>query len=129
MRQTKRILMLLAIMAIACAAAARPFAEQPRTGGDGTPIIINTLPIPGPNSPRTPVPISAMVEGSAVYVTFTDNLGDIDYELVNHTTAETVSGEVEGSGLVRIPFSGNPGFYSITFTLESGMQYYGVFNL
>ena len=129
MRQLKRILMLLAITAMAFAAAARPFAEKPEMGDGGTPIIINPIPLPAPNSPRTAVPISAMVNGNTVYVTFTGDLGDVDYELVNLSTAETVSDQVEGTGLVLIPFSGDAGTYTLTFTLESGMQYYGEFSL
>lgn len=75
------------------------------------------------------VPISAMVNGNTVYVTFTGDLGDVDYELVNLSTAETVSDQVEGTGLVLIPFSGDAGTYTLTFTLESGMQFYGEFSL
>ena len=70
-----------------------------------------------------------MVNGSIVYVSFTGNLGDVDYELVNYDTSEVVPGQVEGTGLIIIPFSGDSGSYGITFTLESGAQYYGEFDL
>lgn len=99
-------------------------------GAETTPISIRVK-IPEPTAPRTPavVPISAMVNGSTLYVTFTGDLGDVDYELVNLDTAEIVSDQVEGTGLVLIPFSGDPGSYTITFTLSNGVQFYGEFAL
>lgn len=50
-----------------------------------------------------------MVNGNSVDVTFTGDLGIVDYELVNLNTVEVVSDQVEGTGLVQISFSGNPG--------------------
>lgn len=50
-----------------------------------------------------------MVNGNSVDVAFTGDLGVVDYELVNLNMAEVVSDQVEGTGLVQISFSGNPG--------------------
>ena len=122
----------LIIILTACLAVASAFPAMSRTSaGEGTPIVVSPKPPILPDAPRMPVevPISAMVNGNTVYVTFTGDLGDVDYELVNLSTAETVSDQVEGTGLVLIPFSGDAGTYTLTFTLESGMQIYGEFSL
>jgi hypothetical protein len=101
------------------------------SAGEGTPIVVSPKPPFDPDALRAPgsIPISAMVEGNTVYVAFTGNLGDVDYELVNFDTLEVVSDQVEGTGLVLIPFSGDSGSYAITFTIESGAQFYGEFDL
>lgn len=101
------------------------------SAGDGDPIPIKPKPPVNPNAPRTPVvvPISAMVLGSTVYVAFTDNLGDVDYELENLSTGELVSDQIVGTGVVLIPFSGDSGDYTISFTLSNGVQFYGEFSL
>ena len=98
---------------------------------DDPPIIIRPLPLPAPNSPHAPVvvPISAEVIGNNLSVTFTGNLGEVEYELVNLSTMEFETDQVEGTGQVLIPFSGDSGSYTITFTLSNGVQYYGQFIL
>ncbi len=133
MKQLKKNLMLCLILALTCAATARLYAETAKTQSEGAPVVI-IIKKPGnpiSDAPRSPevVPISAMVNGNTLYVTFTGDLGDVDYELVNLDTAEIVSDQVEGTGLVLIPFSGDPGSYTITFTLSNGVQFYGEFTL
>ena len=98
---------------------------------DDPPIIIRPLPLPAPNSPHAlvVVPISAEVIGNNLSVTFIGNLGEVEYELVNLSTMEFETDQVEGTGQVLIPFSGDSGSYTITFTLSNGVQYYGQFIL
>ena len=91
-------------------------------------------PAPGYNDPRSPalVPISASyVESlSCILVNFKYDLGEVDYELVNLSTSGTISGSIDSdSGSQIIMMSGAPGYYSITFTLSSGTQYYGEFEI
>lgn len=129
-RHMKRFIAIVLFLA-GCVGGTQILAHA--SGSDDPPqeIVIRNMPPNAGQVPRTPVeiPISAMVNGNTVYVTFTGDLGDVDYELVNLSTAETVSDQVEGTGLVLIPFSGDAGTYTLTFTLESGMQYYGEFSL
>lgn len=129
MRHTKQLLMACLILALTFAATAMPFSEKQTM--DDPPIIIRPLPLPAPNSPHAlvVVPISAEVIGNNLSVTFTGNLGEVEYELVNLSTMEFETDQVEGTGQVLIPFSGDSGSYTITFTLSNGVQYYGQFIL
>ena len=116
----------------ACLTIASTFPAMSRTSaGEGDPIPIRINPPVGSNPPRTPMetPIAAEMEGNTLYISFTGNLGIVDYELENQSTNEIVSDQVEGTGLVLIPFSGDPGSYTITFTLSNGVQFYGEFAL
>ena len=116
----------------ACLTIASAFPAMSRTSaGEQAPIIIVPKPPVKPTAPRTPavVPISAMVNGSTLYVTFTGDLGLVDYELDNLNTTELVTDQIEGTGLVLIPFSGDSGSYTISFTLSNGVQFYGEFTL
>ena len=67
---------------------------------------------------------------SSVFVEFADNLGTVEIELSNAATGEYRQGEVSSaSGWAAVPFSGDEGFYIIRFTLPSGAQYYGEFEI
>ena len=97
------------------------------------PIILGSL-NPDNSAPRSPslVPISASyVESlSCILVYFKYDMGEVDYDLVNITTSNTVSGTIDSdSGSQVIMMSGDAGCYSITFTLSSGVQYYGEFEI
>ncbi len=101
--------------------------------GDGTPIPIHEID-PKNNIPRSPVlvPISASYDGflSCILVSFSYDLGEVDYELVNLSTSGTAYGTIDSdSGSQIIMMSGDAGYYSITFTLSSGTQYYGEFEI
>ncbi len=91
-------------------------------------------PSPGYNDPRSPalVPISAsyVESSSCILVNFKYDLGEVDYELVNLSTSGTAYGTIDSdSGSQIIMMSGDAGYYSITFTLSSGTQYYGEFEI
>ncbi len=126
----KKIIAIVLFLA-GCVGGTQIIAQASEAGDPPQEVIIRNKPPHAGQVPRTPavVPISAMVNGSTLYVTFTGDLGDVDYELVNLDTAEIVSDQVEGTGLVLIPFSGDPGSYTITFTLSNGVQFYGEFAL
>ena len=53
----------------------------------------------------------------------------VSVEIVNQTTNETEEYVIPGSGSSALPISGNPGYWTITFTLQSGDVYIGEFIL
>ena len=53
----------------------------------------------------------------------------VSVEIVNHTTNETEEYVIPGYGSSALPISGNPGYWTITFTLQSGDVYIGEFIL
>ena len=97
------------------------------------PIVLGD-PNPDNSAPRSPalVPISASYDEflSCILVSFSYDLGEVDYELVNLSTSGTAYGTIDSdSGSQIIMVSRDAGYYSITFTLSSGTQYYGEFEI
>lgn len=97
-------------------------------------IIVLPLPDPNPNIPRSPsiVPISASYESqfNSVILTFNQNLGEIEVEILNTFTGFYDSGFIYTQfQSAIIPITGGPGHYIITFTLPSGQQYQGEFDV
>ena len=99
-------------------------------------IVISPIPSnnPDPPIPRTPVfvPITASYDTmlTSVSLFFTHNLGEIEIEVLNSTTGGYYSGIVDSQYLSAIiPITMGPGHYIITFTLLSGQQYQGEFNI
>ena len=83
-------------------------------------------------SPRTSnVLIEAYFDTELSYVCASlSNAGaSVTVEFINHTTNETADYIIPGSGSSILPISGNAGFWTVTFTLESGDVYYGEFVL
>lgn len=83
---------------------------------------------------RTPalIPISAYLDGftSTVFVSFSDDLGDVDTEITNLYTGETQCEVVDAYySTVAIPITGEAGLYSIVFTLSSGSEFIGEFEI
>lgn len=77
---------------------------------------------------RTVIPIQVFYSSalSAVNVYFFDNLGDVTVEIENTDTAEYHSYLVDSSlGGDSFIISGDPGHYTITFTLANGTEYIG----
>ena len=75
---------------------------------------------------RTVIPIQVFYSSalSAVNVYFFDNLGDVTVEIENTDTAEYHSYLVDSSlGGDSFIISGDPGHYTITFTLANGTEY------
>ena len=89
------------------------------------------LPGHGPKAPAL-VPISAhyMSLLSTVILTFTSNLGEIEVEITNTTSGGYVSGTIDTQYLSSmIPISMGSGHYILLFTLPSGRQYIGEFDI
>ncbi|MBR6939249.1 MAG: DUF3244 domain-containing protein [Clostridia bacterium] len=81
---------------------------------------------------RTVIPIQVFYSSalSAVNVYFFDNLGDVTVEIENTDTAEYHSYLVDSSlGGDSFIISGDPGHYTITFTLANGTEYIGEWEL
>lgn len=67
---------------------------------------------------------------SLINILFHYDLGDIYIDLMNMETGEYVSNIIDSSvGNVIIPFSGEEGYYTITFTLADGVTYIGEFEI
>ena len=78
------------------------------------------------------IPISASYEAmlSMVFLTFSHNLGEIEVEVLNTISGYYDSGVIDTQYLFAvIPISGGPGHYIILFTLPSGQQYQGEFDI
>ncbi|MBQ5979090.1 MAG: DUF3244 domain-containing protein [Bacteroidales bacterium] len=96
-----------------------------------SPIPSNT---PDPPIPRSPaiVPISASYDSvlASVSLSFSYNLGEIEVEVLNSTTGGYSSLSVDTQFLYAvIPITLGSGHYIITFTLPSGRQYGGEFDV
>lgn len=88
----------------------------------------------GKRTNRTParIPVRALYLSSAssIQVTFNYDIGNVDISISNEATGESVSYDVDSqTGLCILPISGDTGLWSITFTLESGVQYQGEFSV
>ena len=96
-------------------------ATSPQTVTD-TIIIIDPIYEPDIPIPRTSsiVPIAATYNSmmSSVILYFSSNLGDIEVEAIDTQFLPAI-----------VPISGGPGHYIITFTLPSGQQYQGEFDI
>jgi len=81
---------------------------------------------------RAYIPIQAEYNGfmNSILITLTRELDNTELVIENHTTGEYLSGTLSGEvGTQMIPISGTEGFYTITFTLQNGTQYYGEFEI
>ena len=104
---------------------------------EDTVVVIVIDPLPGLNpghGPKSPpvVPISADYDSmlSSVFLSFTSNLGEIEVEVLNTTTGGYVSDFVDTQFLyATIPITMGLGHYILLFTLPSGRQYKGEFDV
>lgn len=125
----KTIILLLGVVVM-------PFgASAVSDGGEVTPIIIYETETPQHSvPPKAPaiLPLVCSVFSSLLFVeaVFYYDLGSVAIELENRTTGEyglTLVNALPGTNL--LPFSGTSGSWTITFTLSSGAQYYGEFDI
>ena len=100
-----------------------------------TAIVIDPLPgvspVTGPRSPAL-IPIVAYYDSSvsSVLLSFKSNLGVIEVEVLNSTTGGYSSIFVDTQFLYSvIPITLGSGHYIIIFTLPSGQQYQGEFDI
>ena len=122
----KKILFLIAFLVASFGLAS---ADQ-ISDGDPTDIIIVRGGGTIGDGPRGPVeiPIQGVVFGGSIYLTFSSNLGYVDVSLEEAYSGLILQTVVDSSTLSAIlPFSGDPGEYSITFSLSSGVEYEGSF--
>ncbi len=101
---------------------------------EGTDIIIEeNVSMEGPMfRDPTVIPISAVfyTTPSVIEVQFLMDLGYVSVEIENLTTSGYTQTVVNSAaGLAIFPISGNPGLWTITFSLSNGTVYYGEFNL
>ena len=128
-----RIKLLLFLAALLCLAAQTP--AKAMTEVADTVIVIEPLPgyQPG-HGPKAPfiVPIHAHYVSmlSTVFLTFSSNLGEIEVEVMNTTTGGYDSGIIDTQYLSdSIPITMGSGHYILLFTLPSGRQYIGEFDI
>lgn len=112
----------------------KSFAKQAFSCSRDSSIVINPYPFPNPNIPRSSevIPIAASYNSvlSSVILSFTQNLGETEVEVLNTTTGGYYSDFIDTQYLYAIlPINLGPGHYIITFTLPSGQQYQGVFDI
>ena len=129
---SKYYLSLILSVLVFCTVQAPSFATI--TSAADSVIVIDPFPgfDPGNGGPKAPVfvPISASYDSvtSSVILFFTNNLGEIEVEVLNSTTGGRFTSIVDTQFLYAIiPVNLGPGHYIITFTLPSGQQFQGDF--
>lgn len=136
MLHTKKLflLMTLLIAGVSSGLQTTQAAIRSTTSGDGDGNIVirprGQQPIGGPRMPST-TSIVAHYDASLTSVcAYLSNAGDdVEVEFNNLTTGEYYSYEIPGSGLSVMPIGGNPGYWTVSFTLSSGAIYDGEFNI
>ena len=129
----KQILYLAFIAILLCITSAiRPVKASTVNGqdGDGIPIIlIGQHPFEESGGPRSTSTIEAYWDSTIHSVNvYLNNAGnEVTVDIVNNTTGESFQCLVSGNGWDCIPVTGLPGPRVITFTLETGTIYYGMF--
>lgn len=67
---------------------------------------------------------------STIVVNFPFNLGYVSIEIENQTTGEYSQSLINAlAGPMLLPISGTAGQWTITFSLSSGIQYFGEFDI
>ena len=125
---------LLFVLVFAIATTLPAIESHAMQSAADTAIVINPFPgfEPGTGGPKAPVPVSASYEPflSSVVLSFSQNLGVIEVEVFNTSNGYYDSDFVNTLFLSAvIPICGGPGHYIITFTLPSGQQYGGEFDV
>lgn len=79
---------------------------------------------------RIPIKVSYVSFISALNITFMNTLGEVEENVTNHSTGDYLGGTLDANaGTVILPISGDEGFYTVTFILPNGTEYYGEFEL
>ncbi len=79
---------------------------------------------------RIPIKVSYVSFISALNITFMNSLGEVEVNVTNHSTGDYLSGTLDANaGTAILPISGDEGFYTVTFILPDGKEYYGEFEL
>lgn len=77
------------------------------------------------------IPISAYYDSFSqnILISFTGNLGIIEIEIMNETNGDYWDIEVDSQNSSVIYIGDESGLYEIVFTLQSGVQYHGYFEI
>lgn len=131
--QVKRIITLL-IIAVSLLCYQSPLKAMNYAADTAIVILPTPGTNPGPDGPRSPafIPISAYYDSlvSSVLLSFRSNLGEIEVEVLNSTTGGYSYTLIDTQFLYSvIPITLGSGHYIIIFTLPSGQQYQGEFNV
>lgn len=132
MKTSKFLLIAMALFAVQLFFSPNSFAQVIDEGEE----IDVTMNNSGPNNSgnRLPVVVPVRViyysQSNLIEVLFSINLGDVTVEIENTDTAEYRSYLVDSSlGGDSFIISGDPGHYTITFTLANGTEYIGEWEL
>lgn len=109
------------------------YATEPGSDGDVVEIVVHPQygsPTGGPRTPNaTRIEAWYSWDTSSVFASLS-NAGDVvEVEFNNLLTWEHYSYDISGNGLSVMPIGGNPGYWSVSFTLSSGVVYIGLFIL
>ncbi|MGM9762658.1 MAG: DUF3244 domain-containing protein [Candidatus Cryptobacteroides sp.] len=79
---------------------------------------------------KTPIEVFYSSEISSVAINFMENLQNVEINIMNHSTGEYIEGMINATmGMTLIPISGTDGYYTVTFILSDGKEYFGEFEL
>jgi hypothetical protein len=127
--KTNKLLLIATVMLAALLFSSPNSFAQVIDEGEEIDVTMNNS---GPNQSgnRLPVVVPIRVtyysQSTSVEVLFTSNLGDVTVVIENTDTAEYHSYLVDSSlGGDSFLISGDPGHYTITFTLANGTEYIG----
>ena len=123
---TKLVLILCFVLSGAFCYVFGAARTENEKGRDGTPIeVIEALTYSGLDKSSAIVPI---LNGHVLFVTFTENLGQVAIEVTTASGAyvECLSTPTPNGVQIYIPQAGD---YVITFTLPNGDEYYGEFTV
>jgi hypothetical protein len=129
MKQTTILKLLLAVQVLLFSTMCVDASAKP--SGDEIDILIGHKPTELPGGPRSSSPaiIDAFYDTDYCYIcACLSNAGTlVEVEIVNSSTNESYTNQISGSGSSYMPISGTSGYWTITFTLESGDVYIGEF--
>lgn len=109
------------------------FAKEPGLDGDGVEIVVRPQDVNPTGGPRTPnatrIEAWYSYDTSSVSATLS-NAGDVvEVEFSHLLSGETHFYEIPGNGLSVMPIGSSSGYWTVTFTLSSGVIYVGLFVL
>ena len=121
----KRLLFLLTLLLALVPASSFSSTQTPTE----IPLLEENPPGDRPRS-SSPIPISAYVISNTIYITFSNDLGEVDVTVEEASQGIILQTSVDSSELSAIlPFGGAAGEYMISFTLQTGVSYCGLFEL
>lgn len=112
------------------AIASLVFSLPVYSGDDDIDLIIAQSGSGGDVIHREQIPITCTLLPETILVNYLLSLGPVSIEIENQTTGEYSQTLVNAlAGPMVLPISGSAGQWTIMFTLPSGVQYYGEFDI